>query len=245
MARLRRPAARQAEADAVVAAAFDGRGPGGRQLADVRPRRGGPVAALGERRREAFVATKVWTSSIREGRSHFAASSAGSAAGSTCSRSTTSSRGGGISTGWSANGASATSGCLGATTYQSAAFAELETVMRTGRIHAIQVPLNPRERDAEARVLPLAADLGLGRPGHAPVRRGRAAQRPFPPELTAAGLAGWPEALLRWCLADPRVTAAIPATGSPEHAMANVEAGSLPPLEPDVRERIGRLAGAA
>ena len=67
-------------------------------------------------------------------------------------------------------------------------------------------------------------------------------RRPFPPELSAAGLTGWPEALLRWCLADPRVTVAIPATSSAAHAAANASAGGAPPLAPALRERIGRLA---
>ena len=124
---------------------------------------------------------------------------------------------------------------LGATTYESVAFAELEKVMRTGRVHAIQVPLNPRERDAEARVLPLAADLGLGVLVMRPFGEGGLLRRPFPPELAAAGLASWPEALLRWCLADERVTAAIPATAGPEHALANVEAASAQLLDPDLR----------
>lgn len=37
---------------------------------------------------------------------------------------------------------------------------------------------------------------------------------------------------------------AIPATGRPEHARANAEAGALPPLDPDERERVTRLFGA-
>jgi aryl-alcohol dehydrogenase-like predicted oxidoreductase len=56
-------------------------------------------------------------------------------------------------------------------------------------------------------------------------------------------LTGWPEALLRWVLADARVTVVLPATRSPEHAVANVAAAALPPLDPDLRDRIGRLAG--
>jgi diketogulonate reductase-like aldo/keto reductase len=77
-----------------------------------------------------------------------------------------------------------------------------------------------------------------------PLGAGRLPRGPFPRELAAAGLRDWPEALLRWCLADRRVTAAIPATAEPSHARANAEAGAAPALDADLRERIGRLAVA-
>ena len=136
-------------------------------------------AALGERRRDAFVATKVWTSSVADGRRHFTRQ-----------------------LGWYAGRIDLLQvhnllawrehlewmerergvgnvRWLGATTFQPNTFDILERVMRSGRVHAIQVPLNPREREAEERILPLAADLGLGVRGDAAVRR----RRPAPPAL--------------------------------------------------------------
>jgi diketogulonate reductase-like aldo/keto reductase len=239
------PREQQPVADAVVAAAFDG----GVRLVDSSPMYGRAEAVLGAaiagRRDEAIVATKVWTSNVGDGRAHFERQVGWF--------------GGRVELlqvhnlvawrehlGWMERERDAGRvRWLGATHYGSGAFDELERVMRTGRIDAIQVPLNPVDRAAEARLLPLAADHGLAVVVMRPFAEGGLLRRPFPPELSAAGLSGWPEALLRWCLADPRVTVAIPASASPEHAAANARAGGLPPLDPDVRELVGRMAGAA
>lgn len=61
---------------------------------------------------------------------------------------------------------------VGATHYLPGAFDELCEVMRTGRLDMIQLPYNLILRDAERRVLPLAAELGLGVLIHSPLRFG-------------------------------------------------------------------------
>ena len=102
--------------------------------------------------------------------------------------------------------------------------------MQTGRIDAIQIPYNPLERAAEARILPLAAELGLGVIAMRPLGGGSLARRLDPTEL------------LKWTLSDERVHVAIPATSSVAHARANAAAGSPPWLS---QERRRALADAA
>jgi aryl-alcohol dehydrogenase-like predicted oxidoreductase len=122
-------------------------------------------------------------------------------------------------------------GFLGATHYAARAFDELEQVMRTGRIDAIQVPYNPLEREAERRILPLAAELDLGVIAMRPLGGGSLVRRFDAREL------------LRWTLGDERVHVAIPATSSVAHARANVEAGAPPWPSSEERQALVRRAG--
>jgi aryl-alcohol dehydrogenase-like predicted oxidoreductase len=119
-------------------------------------------------------------------------------------------------------------GFLGATHYAASAFDELERVMSTGRIDAIQVPYNPLERDAERRILPLAAELDLGVIAMRPLGGGSLPRRIDPREL------------LKWTLGDERVHVAIPATSNVAHARANTAAGAPP--WPSAAEREALLA---
>lgn len=135
-------------------------------------------------------------------------------------------------------------GLIGATHHSPAAFDELEAVVRSGRIDAIQVPLNPHEREAERRILPLAQELDLGVVAMRPLAEGAlAVVRPAPEQLAALGVESWPQALLRWTLSDARVHVAIPATRDPAHAVANAAAGDAPTLDADQRALVEQLAG--
>jgi aryl-alcohol dehydrogenase-like predicted oxidoreductase len=205
-------------------------GEGGTRFFDSSPMYGRAEAvlgrALGERRSEALVATKIWTSSMAEGRCQFDAQLEFFA--------------GRVDVeqihnlvGWRGHldwfedqRAAGRIGFLGATHYSARAFDELEQVMRTGRIDTIQVPYNPVEREAERRILPLAAELDLGVIAMRPLGGGSLVRR-----LGAAEL-------LKWTLSDERVHVAIPATSSPAHARINTGAGEPPWLSPEERQAL-------
>jgi diketogulonate reductase-like aldo/keto reductase len=139
---------------------------------------------------------------------------------------------------------------LGVTHWDAGRFGDLERALRTGRFDTVQIPLNPLERECEARILPLAEELGiavivmrpLGGAGAAILRRAPPSGALDP--LRPFGVETWSQALLKWCLADPRVDLLIPATSRPERAIENGAAGSGPAFGSDERRLVERLAGA-
>jgi aryl-alcohol dehydrogenase-like predicted oxidoreductase len=133
-------------------------------------------------------------------------------------------------------------GLIGITHYSTSAYPTMLEIMRSGRIHAIQIPYNVRERSCEERILPLAAELGIGVIVMEPLEKGRYVKSlrrsPDLSPLAAFGIRTWGQALLAWVLGDARVSVAIPATSRPERIEENALAGSIDILPQDLRDYI-------
>ncbi len=224
----------------------------GANLFDSSPMYGSAERVLGQalegRRRDAVVATKVWTPSAREGRAQIERAMEYF---------------GGTVDLYQVHNLVAWNDHLpvleglrdegkvrvaGATHYSPAAFGELANVMRTGRIGAIQIPYNPVETEVEREILPLAEELGLGvvvmRPlGEGALMRRLPSQEDFAP-LKEFGVETWAQALIKWALSDRRCHVAIPATSRPGRIAENARAGDPPWFGPEARELVTRLAWA-
>jgi diketogulonate reductase-like aldo/keto reductase len=135
---------------------------------------------------------------------------------------------------------------LGVTHYAPGAFPELAEALRTRRFDVVQLPFNPRERTSERELLPLAAELGIAVIVMRPLGEGTIVGRPPAAEKLAPlrefGVETWAQALLKWALSDPRVDVVIPATARPEHAVENAAAGRPPWFGPDERRLVEQLA---
>ena len=222
----------------------------GARLLDTSPMYGRAEAALAGalagRRAEALVATKIWTASASQGRAQAARALAWY---------------GGLVDVYQVHNLLAWREHLplleemrglgqvrvvGATHYDPGAFPELLKVMADGRVQQVQVPYNPREREAADEVLPAAAERGLGVIVMRPFGEGALVRRPPPPEalrpLARFGVRTWPQALLKWILSDTRVHCAIPATRHPERMRENAAAGEPPWLDEDARRLVEELA---
>ncbi len=135
---------------------------------------------------------------------------------------------------------------VGITHYAHSSFPEMMRIMESEEIQSIQIPYNAADTLAEQEILPLAREIGIGVITMSPFGTGDLVRSSPPaPELEPLreyGIETWPQALLKWIVSDPRVTCTIPATSRPERARSNAQAGHPPFLPEEERERVSWLA---
>jgi len=123
---------------------------------------------------------------------------------------------------------------VGITTSEGRRHRDIERIMASQPIDFVQATYNVLDREVEARILPLARERGIGVIVNRPFREGaliRQVQRhPLPAWAAEIGCANWAQFLLKFIVAHPDVTCAIPATSNVTHVQENMGAarGTLP-----------------
>lgn len=121
---------------------------------------------------------------------------------------------------------------IGITHYNAGAYDELAAVMRAEHFDFLQINYSLDEREAERRILPLAAERGMAVLINRPFGGGgllrRLHDRPLPGWAAEIGATSWAQLLLKFVLNHPAVTCAIPGTGRPGHMADNAKAGLGP-----------------
>jgi len=123
---------------------------------------------------------------------------------------------------------------VGVTTSHGERHETVIKAMETGSLDFVQFSYNVADREAERRLLPIAAERKLAVIANRPFRTGdlieRVARHPLPAWAGEIDCANWAQFLLKFIVSHPAVTCAIPATSRADHAAENMGAlrGRLP-----------------
>ena len=116
-------------------------------------------------------------------------------------------------------------------------------LMRTGTVDFIQVNLSPLETDAEARILPMARDMGIAVMINRPFVNGQyfgiVKGQPLPAWATEFDCTSWAQFSIKYVLSHPAVTSVLTETANPKHLRDNLGGGvaRLPDEKTRVRMR--------
>ena len=128
---------------------------------------------------------------------------------------------------------------IGVTTSHGRRHGEIARIMAEQPIDFVQFTCNIPDREAEKRLLPLAAERGLAVIINRPFRRGALfdlfERHRLPDWAAEFDAANWAQFFLKFIVSHPAVTCAIPATSRVDHMQENM--GALTGRLPDAKMR--------
>ncbi len=131
---------------------------------------------------------------------------------------------------------------VGITTSEGRRHDLLETIMASRPLDFVQLTYNIVDREVEERILPLAADRGIGVIVNRPFQQGvllrRLSGQPLPAWAGDIGASSWAQIVLKFIISHPAVTVAIPATSQVAHVRENMAAMSGPMPDAAMRKRM-------
>ena len=119
-----------------------------------------------------------------------------------------------------------------------------EEILRRERLDFVQFSYSLADRDAEARLLPVAAERGaaviINRPFDGGALFQRVKGKPLPAFAAEIGCTTWAAYFLKFIVSHPGVTCAIPATSQLVHLQENMAALSGPMPDNALRQRMAQ-----
>ena len=136
----------------------------------------------------------------------------------------------------------------GITHYTVASHTDLESVIQREPVEFVQLNYSIVTRQAEQRLLPLAAERKVAVLVNRPFEDGalfaRVRGKPLPAWAPEVDCETWAQFFLKFIVSHPAVTCVIPATARPEHMADNVRAGLGKMPDDKMRERMAAHVAA-
>ena len=137
---------------------------------------------------------------------------------------------------------------LGITHYEAGAFTDVEKIMRGEKLDFVQINYSLMEREAEERLLPLAQERGVAVIVNRPFGGGdlfsRTRSKLLPDWAAEFDCRSWAQFFLKWIVANPAVTCAIPATDKSRHLEENIQGGIGALPDAKTRQRMVELVSS-
>jgi diketogulonate reductase-like aldo/keto reductase len=118
---------------------------------------------------------------------------------------------------------------IGITHYTDSSHDDLVKIIKAEKPDFVQFNYSIFSRNAEKKLFPVAADLGVATIVNRPFGEGslfnKVKGKSLPGWATEFGIDTWAAFFLKFIIANPAVTCVIPATANPQHALDNANAG--------------------